>query len=343
MRDLGQIPLEYHAIVARETAMRSIKRSDLQTLSVCLSRLGARSSTRLLCYGAMHWRQSPEHFLRLLVGHGARINGHRSARPLHCAIIASNHNMLRELLKQGADVNKQGRHLDTPLHAAVRKCNEKALGTLLDAGARDGVQDRRGQSARKLAMSALDLHRKRCMRGAGCPRCLARRNIFFRLCSLPVPQEPPLPPAPETDGALSEESVDTDVEDLSDFGSEASFYSDLEYDSEALEEEELFGPEDEGPPERLSAGAGAAGGAGGSAGAAGGRPGGPLDPFLSNALLHQRLAALAGMDRGVGQGSNPVRDNREDLFNPAPWNWEGEELDSEDDDDDDDSASGLYD
>jgi len=341
MRDLGQIPLEYHAVITRETAIRAIKRSDLQTLSVCLSRLETRASTRLLCYGAMHWRDSPEHFVRLLVRHGARIDGHRSARPLHCAIMASNHDMLAELLKQGADVHKQGRHLDTPLHVAVRKCDEKAFGILLEVGAQDRLLDRRHQSARKLAASIWNLHSKRCMRGPGCPRCSARRNILFRLCR-PTGQLRPAQPV-MTDGALSDESIDSDAEDLSDFGTEASFYSDLEYDSEALEAEELFGPEDEGPPlspsvavQRPSA----------SDAAAARRPGGPLDPFLPNARLQEQLAALARMNRGSRRGSNPARDDAEDLFNPGPWNGIGdEELDSEDDDDDDDDEgdSGLYD
>mmetsp|Transcript_13449 Transcript_13449/g.35720 ORF Transcript_13449/g.35720 Transcript_13449/m.35720 type:complete len:511 (+) Transcript_13449:624-2156(+) len=258
LRDLSQIPLDYHGPAVHETAVRAVKRGDLGTLEMCLSRLGARASSRLLCYGAMHWRQAPARFLSLMLAHGVRINGNRHSRPMHGAILAANNAMVTELIKQGADLNKCGRYHEAPLHVAVSRCKPLAVQLLLKGGARDDVRDQRGQTPRMLATRALDLHRKGCSRGS-CQRCDERRNMCLRLCLRPeaaaAPQQsmsaqarlaavldrvrrraaertaagPPQEAREVQSEVQSEVSEDSDLDALSDFGSEASFHSELEY------------------------------------------------------------------------------------------------------------------
>jgi ankyrin repeat protein len=89
-----------------------------------------------------------EEIVRLLLKKGANVDAQNRQRsiPLHVACGRGNVEIVELLLKQGTGVNVQNKCGDTPLHIAFRKGNEKTVELLLDAGVDVNVQGRFGNT-----------------------------------------------------------------------------------------------------------------------------------------------------------------------------------------------------
>jgi len=66
--------------------------------------------------------------------------------PLHLAASKRQYKAMRNLLRNGADVDARDKHGRTPLHAAVGSGGKVGVGLLLDAGARVNARDNDGET-----------------------------------------------------------------------------------------------------------------------------------------------------------------------------------------------------
>jgi ankyrin repeat protein len=89
-----------------------------------------------------------EAVIELLLQHGVDINQATSYdTPLHCAVMAGQHQTARFLLSRKANVNASGGCDHTPLHRAVMRDDQEMVELLLKAGAQADVPDFKGQTA----------------------------------------------------------------------------------------------------------------------------------------------------------------------------------------------------
>src|SRR4051812_4526332 len=72
--------------------------------------------------------------------------------PLHTAAECGTVEMLRYLIKKGADVNAGARHQETPLHIAVRHKYLEKVKFLLEHGAKPDLEDEEGKTALAIAV-----------------------------------------------------------------------------------------------------------------------------------------------------------------------------------------------
>jgi ankyrin repeat protein/predicted DNA-binding protein (UPF0251 family) len=89
-----------------------------------------------------------EAVIELLLQHGVDINKATSYdTPLHCAVMAGQHQTTRFLLSRKANVNASGGCDHTPLHRAVMRDDQEMVELLLKAGAQADATDFKGQTA----------------------------------------------------------------------------------------------------------------------------------------------------------------------------------------------------
>jgi len=101
------------------------------------------------CYTALAGQSSSnKKLLEWLMGHRMIKNGTRQGRSLfHIAAASGNLEIIRLLIRSGADVNVRVRSGKTPLHAAAAKNNLEICKLLVAAGADANAQDNSGQTA----------------------------------------------------------------------------------------------------------------------------------------------------------------------------------------------------
>jgi ankyrin repeat protein len=85
--------------------------------------------------------------IRLLLRHGARIDGGTGLTPLQVATLDKNHAVMSELIKNGADVNK-----GVPLISTAAEGDEKGMTLLLDAGADVQAKGSGGKTSLEVAV-----------------------------------------------------------------------------------------------------------------------------------------------------------------------------------------------
>lgn len=91
--------------------------------------------------------------MRLLLQRGASVNAKNwQPQPLILAVFGGNCEVVKEILKWGADIDNMGLLGETALHVATDSPDTAILQVLLDNGATAGIVDFAGQSAAQRAM-----------------------------------------------------------------------------------------------------------------------------------------------------------------------------------------------
>lgn len=105
---------------------------------------------------ALHYAAGSEtnlEILRLLIKNGANLNARNSEKetPVHLAVLEKRDDALAELVTAGADINAQDKRGNTPLILAVKEKSPKAVRILLKAGAEVRIKNNEGFTASHFA------------------------------------------------------------------------------------------------------------------------------------------------------------------------------------------------